>query len=54
MDTKIDELDKKMPELGIREYMEKVDSEFTERPYIPLDEVWKKGLQDIFDDMEDW
>jgi len=54
MDAKIDELDEQMPQLEIREYMEKVAEDFKERPFIPLDDVWAKGLQDIFDDMEDW
>jgi hypothetical protein len=36
--------------------MEEVAREFQEKRFVPLDDVWEKGLQDIFRDMdmEDW
>jgi predicted ATP-grasp superfamily ATP-dependent carboligase len=56
MEAEIDELDEQMPQLQIRDYMEEVAREFQEKRFVPLDDVWEKGLQDIFRDMdmEDW
>jgi predicted ATP-grasp superfamily ATP-dependent carboligase len=56
MEAEIDELDDQMPQLQIRDYMEEVAREFQEKRFVPLDDVWEKGLQDIFRDMdmEDW
>lgn len=56
MEAEIDELDDQMPQLQIRDYMEEVAREFQEKRFVPLDDVWEKGLQDIFKDMdmEDW
>jgi len=53
LDSEIEELDKKMPALKVRQYMEQVSAEFTEMPFEPLDDVWERGLRDIFRDMED-
>jgi len=46
-------MDEKLPELNVREYMEQLASDFTERPFMPLSDVWERGLRDLFDDMED-
>ena len=53
LDSEIEELDKKMPALKVRQYMEQVSAEFTEMPFEPLDDVWERGLRDLFRDMED-
>jgi hypothetical protein len=53
MDAKIAELEKKMPELKIREYMASLASDFTEMPFMPLDEVWERELGDLFKDTKD-
>lgn len=50
VDAKIDELDKKLPELNVREYLEKVANDFTETSFMPLDDVWKRALGDLFED----
>ena len=39
--------------LVTREYMEKLTREFTERPFMPLGDVWQRGLRDLFDDVEE-
>ena len=54
MKDKLQELDTQMPELQIQEYLSDLDQEFIERPFTPLDDVWKKGLEDIFKDLDDW
>ena len=53
LDSEIEELDKKMPALKVRQYLEQVSAEFTEMPFEPLDDVWERGLRDLFRDMED-
>lgn len=54
MDAKLDELEEQMPQLEIKAYLDKVADEFTERHFVPLDDVWRKGLEDIFKDVDDW
>jgi len=53
MDSKIDELERKVPQLKVREYVEKLARDFTEMPFMPLDDVWERELGDLFGDMED-
>ncbi len=48
----VEELENKMPELEVREYLEKLTEDFTEMPFAPLGEVWEKGLKDILNDLE--
>lgn len=52
MKAKLAELELKMPELNIRDYMKRVRSDFTERDFMPLDEVWTRELGDLFEDDE--
>ena len=53
MEAKIEELDDKLPQLDVREYMEGLSSDFTERPFTPpLSDVWERGLRDLFDDRD--
>ncbi len=53
MDAKMDELDKAMPQLGVRDYIERLGRDFTEMPFMPLDEVWERELGDLFQNMGD-
>ncbi len=46
---KINEIDGRLPQLGIHEFMARVGAEFTETPFMPLD-VWERGLEDLFTD----
>ena len=46
---KINEIDGRLPQLGIHEFMARVGAEFTETPFMPL-EVWERGLEDLFKD----
>lgn len=50
MDAKIDQVDDQLPELQVREYLERLAEEFTERPFEPLSEIWERELRDLFDD----
>jgi len=51
MDYKIDELERAMPQLKVREYMEMLARDFVEMPFMPLGEVWERELGDLFEDM---
>jgi proteasome assembly chaperone (PAC2) family protein len=47
MAARIDELEKKMPQARIKEFLKKFDDEFTEMSFAPMD-VWEDGLKDLF------
>jgi predicted ATP-grasp superfamily ATP-dependent carboligase len=53
IEAQIDELERKVPQLKAREYVDKLAVDFTEMPFMPLGDVWERGLRDLFDDMED-
>jgi predicted ATP-grasp superfamily ATP-dependent carboligase len=50
METKIEEMGKEIPQLNIKEYMDKVGEEFIEMTFMPLDDVWERELGNLFDD----
>jgi len=51
MSAEIDELEKKAPQLSIREYLDKLAKDFDEVSFMPLD-VWDRELGDLFKDVE--
>jgi hypothetical protein len=53
METKLDELKRKMPQLRLGEYMDQLSREFEELPFMPLDDVWERELSDLFKDLDD-
>ena len=52
IDAKIEELDSLVPQLEVRDYMDRLAEEFTEIHFDPLDEVWEEEFRRIFDDDE--
>jgi proteasome assembly chaperone (PAC2) family protein len=50
--AQIEALEKKVPQARLREFLEKMNANFTETSFIPLDDVWENGLRDIFKDTE--
>ena len=52
MDDKVDELAKTAPELNIREYMQRINEEFNENPFTPLDHYWEEELGRLFDNID--
>ena len=50
MDEKVEELNDLAPQLGIREYMNRLSETFEETPFYPLDDVWEDELRRLFDD----
>jgi len=53
MDTKIDALERTMPQIKVREYMEKLASDFVEMPFVALGDEWESALEDLFEDTEE-
>ncbi len=53
MDTKIDELERTMPQLKARDYMNRLSKNFNETSFMPLDDVWSSELEDIFKNLGD-
>lgn len=52
IEAKIDELDRRMPQLKVKAYMERLSEDFTERSFMPLDDLWEDALEDVLDDLE--
>jgi predicted ATP-grasp superfamily ATP-dependent carboligase len=52
MDQQIVELDQQAPRLKVHEYMEALSEQFTERPFMPMDDLWSRELRDLFDEDE--
>lgn len=53
IEDKIEALEQKMPQLKIKEYIQKLAEDFTEMPFMPLDDVWERELGDLFKDLDD-
>ncbi len=50
MEQKIETVEAQMPQLKIRDYLEALAQDFTERPFIPLSDIWEEELGDLFDE----
>lgn len=46
---KVDQMESKMPQLKLKDYIESLGHDFEEAKFSPLD-VWERGLSDLFDD----
>lgn len=53
IEAKIDELDSKLPQANVREYLMRLSDAFTETSFNPLGDVWEEELRRLFDDSED-
>ncbi len=53
LDAKVAELEREMPQLQVREYLDQVGDSFTEKPFAPLDDMWDRELDDLFRDLDD-
>jgi hypothetical protein len=47
-DSKIEELEGEAPQLGVRDYINRLSDEFTETSFTPLDDVWEEELRRLF------
>lgn len=54
MRAKIEQLDHQMPHLKVKSFMEKINDEFTEHPFAPLDDLWREELSDLLEDLDDF
>lgn len=49
MEEKVEEIDKSSPDLGVRDYLQRLSDEFNEMPFNPADEFWEEELRRLFD-----
>lgn len=49
VDDKINEIDRAAPQLGVRDYINRLSDEFTETPFTPLDDVWEDEIRRLLD-----
>lgn len=49
VESKVDELERLSPELGVRDYLAKLSLAFTETTFDPLDDVWEDELRRLLD-----
>jgi predicted ATP-grasp superfamily ATP-dependent carboligase len=47
-DARIAELDDESPQLGVRDYINRLSDEFVPVPFSPLDDVWEEELRRLF------
>ncbi len=52
MEIKLAELAEQKPQLNVPDFLAQLENNFTERSFVPLDDVWEAGLRDIFGDEE--
>lgn len=50
MDEKIAELDEAAPQVGLKEYIARLEEDFEEVMFDPLDDVWEEELRKLFDE----
>jgi len=53
MNKKVEQMEREIPQLEFRKFLDKLAEEFTEHPFMPLADVWEQELGDLFDDLED-
>jgi len=52
IDAKVDELDSQSPQVGVRNYLQRLSDEFTEVPFDPLDDIWQDEIKRLFDKLD--
>jgi predicted ATP-grasp superfamily ATP-dependent carboligase len=53
MNSKIEEIQKRLPQVNMKEYMDAISQRFSEQSFMPLDDVWERELGDLFDDLDE-
>lgn len=53
VESRIEELETMAPQLGVRDYIERIAEEFTETPFDPIGDVWASELRRLLDDTEE-
>lgn len=52
METRIEELDRQEPELGLSDTLQRLSEEFTEVTFNPLEDVWEEELRRLFEKLD--
>jgi hypothetical protein len=52
MQAKLEKLDRKMPSLKVKEHLARLNEEFEETIFMPLDDMWEDELGDILDGID--
>ncbi len=53
VEAEIEEMSQNLGEFDVREFMEQLENQFAELSFMPMDDVWARELDDIFDDFDD-
>ncbi len=51
--AKLASLERRMPQLNLKQFIDELADDFSETPFAPLDDVWERELGDLFEDDED-
>jgi hypothetical protein len=52
IDKKVDEIDRDHPQLGLREYLNRLSEAYHENPFNPLDDIWEDELKRLINKMD--
>lgn len=52
VESKVEELDNSAPQLGVRDYIQRLSDDFTEVTFSPLDDVWEENLRRLLDKLD--
>jgi hypothetical protein len=53
LDVKMAQMEEKVPDLKVREFLDKLNESFTENAFEPLSDVWEQELGDLFDTLDE-
>ncbi len=53
MDAKIDEIDQAAPQLGVRDYLQRLAQDYDEKVFNPDDEFWEEKLRGLLDRLDE-
>lgn len=53
IESKIDELERKSPQSGIKDYLNSLSEDYNEVPFSPLEDVWEEELRRLFDRLDE-
>ncbi len=53
MEAELEELGSQVSDVNVQDYLEKLFEDFQERRFIPLGDMWERGLRDLFKDLDE-
>jgi proteasome assembly chaperone (PAC2) family protein len=53
VEAKLSMLERRMPQVNLKQFMAELAADFSETPFMPLDDVWERELGDLFADEEE-